>query len=297
MDGGGRIMQQMTQPVRRDPAPSRWGYRYQRLWLTPAFRRFVRVGLPTVCIAAFAGLYLIDEQRRENVNLAIADVRSSIETRPEFMVQLMAIDGVSEALNQDIRAAAPVDFPISSFDLDLVEMRNKITALPAVKDANLRVRPGGVLQVEVIPRVPTVIWREYDGLRLLDAEGEYVATLPTRAMRPDLPLVAGQGADAHIDEAQKLIAAAAPIADRLRGLVWMGGRRWDVVLDRDQRILLPTENPIAALERVIVLNQSQDMLARDVAVVDMRNMHRPTLRMNTLAVEELRMIKSIESGN
>lgn len=290
-------MQQIADTVRRDPAPSRWGYRYQRLWLTPSFRRFVRLGLPLCTVAAITGLYMMDEQRREGVNLAIADVRTSIETRPEFMVQLMAIDGVTEALNQDIRAAAPVDFPISSFDLDLDEMRGKIVALPAVKDANLRVRPGGVLQVEVTPREPIVIWREHDGLRLLDDEGAYVATLPTRAMRPDLPLVAGQGADAQIEQAQQLIRAAEPIAHRLRGLVWMGDRRWDVVLDRDQRILLPTDNPIAALERVIVLSQSQDMLARDVAVVDMRNMRRPTLRMNTQAVEELRIIKSIESGN
>ena len=27
---------------RRDPAPSRWGYRYQRLMLTPGFRRLLR---------------------------------------------------------------------------------------------------------------------------------------------------------------------------------------------------------------------------------------------------------------
>ncbi len=288
-------MQQVTQSVRRDPAPSRWGYRYQRLWLTPSFRRFVRVGLPICVVAAFAGLYFMDEGRRENVSLAIADVRSSIETRPEFMVKLMAIDGVSEVLNQDIRAAVPVDFPISSFDLDLEDMRQKVVSLPAVKEANLRVRPGGVLQIEVTPRVPLVIWREHDGLRLLDETGTYVATLPTRAMRPDLPLIAGQGADEQIASASALIKAAAPIGDRLRGLVWIGERRWDLVLDGDTRVLLPTENPVAALERVIVLNQTQDMLARDVAVVDMRNMQRPTLRMNTQAVEELRTIKSIET--
>ena len=28
---------------RRDPAPSRWGYRYQRLMLTPGFRKLVKV--------------------------------------------------------------------------------------------------------------------------------------------------------------------------------------------------------------------------------------------------------------
>lgn len=289
-------MQQVVQPTRRDPAPSKWGYRYQRLWLTPSFRRFIRVGMPLCLTAALVGLYALDEGRREAVNLAIADVRNSIETRPEFMVQLMSIHGVTPVMNQDIRAAVPVDLPISSFDLDLEDMRQKVVALPSVKEANLRIRPGGVLEIDVTPRVPVVIWREHDGLRLLDDAGAYVATLPTRAIRLDLPLIVGQGADDHIDQALDLIRAAAPISQRLRGLVWMGDRRWDIVLDREQRILLPAENPVAALERVIVLSQSQDMLERDVAIVDMRNVMRPTLRMNTQAVEELRTIKSIEIG-
>jgi len=33
-----------------DPAPSVLSYRMQRLWLTPIFRAFVRVGLPAVSI-------------------------------------------------------------------------------------------------------------------------------------------------------------------------------------------------------------------------------------------------------
>ena len=35
------------EPGKRDPAPSRWAYRMQRLWLTPVVRRMARVGLPT----------------------------------------------------------------------------------------------------------------------------------------------------------------------------------------------------------------------------------------------------------
>ena len=36
---------------RRDPAPSRWAYKMQRLWLTPAFRVFMRFGLPVLVVA------------------------------------------------------------------------------------------------------------------------------------------------------------------------------------------------------------------------------------------------------
>jgi cell division protein FtsQ len=138
-------------------------------------------------------------------------------------------------------------------------------------------------------------------LRLIDADGVQSGEIMARADRLDLPLIAGDGAEDNIAEALRLFAAAGPLIDRVRGLVRMGERRWDMVLEREQRILLPSENPVAALDRVIALNDAQDMLSRDVAVVDMRNTKRPTLRMNEEAAEALRRgnttISTNEAGN
>ena len=88
---------------------------------------------------------------------------------------------------------------------------------------------------------------------------------------PDLPLLAGAGAREHVREALALMDAALPLGDRLRGLVRVGARRWDLVLDRNQRIRLPEQGAMQALERVLALDQAQDLLARDLLFVDMRN--------------------------
>ena len=69
--------------------------------------------------------------------------------------------------------------------------------------------------------------------------------------------------------------------------VWIGDRRWDVVLDRDQRIMLPEDDPVTALQRVIALDSAQDMMARDLVVVDMRNPARPTVRLGVATTEFL----------
>jgi len=80
---------------------------------------------------------------------------------------------------------------------------------------------------------------------------------------------------------------------RLRGIVRMGARRWDVVLDRDQRILLPEDGALRALEQVIALENAPDVqvLSRDVARVDMRLPDRPTVRMNQEAIQEWWLIR------
>lgn len=271
---------------RPDPAPSRWSWRMQRLMLTPGIRLALRAGVPFCITLALGTWYLSDEARRGAIETAVAEARASIETRPEFMVNLMAVDGAKDELASYIRETLPLDFPVSSFDLDLDAMRAKVTEISAVKTASVRIRPGGVLQIDIEPRKAVALWRNEDGLALVDENGIYVAAATSRYARPDLPLIAGEGADKHVAEALDLIQAAAPLGERLRGLVRMGERRWDVVLDRDQRILLPSEEPQRALERVLALESAQDILTRDVARVDMRLARRPTVQMTNEAAEE-----------
>ncbi|MFD0980798.1 cell division protein FtsQ/DivIB [Tropicimonas aquimaris] len=292
-------MQSLTRPAetpRHDPAPSRWSYRMNRLWLTPAYRRVLRIGAPVLLIGAGVGWYLSDESRVNAITESWQETLRAIEERPEFMVKVMSVEGASEELAEAVREELALRLPISSFDLDLDAMRQRLVAFNAVADARLRVRPGGVLAVEIDERKPAVLWRHSQGLGLLDAEGEMVAGASSRGDWPDLPLVAGEGAELVIPEALSLIAAAAPIKDRMRGLVRIGERRWDVVLDRDQRIMLPEKNPVTALDRLLALDEGRKMLERDIAVVDFRNPRRPTVRMNRNAVIELRQTRDLEPG-
>ena len=281
---------------RLDPAPSRWSYRMQRLMLTPLYRNLLRIGLPFAIAFGSMTIYMSDDTRREAVVTSVTDLRDQFQSRPEFMVSLMAIDGDSTTVAEDIREILQLDFPVSSFDLELEAILTTIRDLPAVADARVRVRSGGILQVDVTERVPVVLWRTAEGLEVLDADGMITGPAASREEFATLPLIAGEGADKHVTEALDLVRAAGPLGARMRGLVRIGERRWDVVLDRDQRILLPEDAPVQALERVIALGQVHEMLERDLAVVDMRLSARPTIRMNPAAVEQWRELQATNAG-
>lgn len=282
--------------VKRDPAPSRIAYRLQRLWLTPVFRSLLRTGVPAFAVVAGAAIFASDEARVEMLTQKVTEIRRSIEERPEFMVNLLALDGASEEVAQDIREILPLDFPVSSFDLDLEAMRRTVMQLDAVMDAQLRIRSGGILDLAVTERVPVVVWRSRDAVELLDIEGHRVAPITTTEFSTDLPIVTGEGADKAVPEALRLLATAGVLGDRVRGLVRMGARRWDLVLTRDQRILLPEKQPEIALERVIAIDQARELLGRDIVQVDMRHATRPTVRLSEHAVTEMRRMKNIELG-
>ncbi|SPJ24381.1 cell division protein FtsQ/DivIB [Palleronia abyssalis] len=282
---------------RADPAPSRLAYRMHRLALTPAVRKGFTFGVPILALAVMAGLTFADPERRGAVTAWVDDIKAQIQSREEFMVRLMAVDGASETVSQAIRDTLKVGFPVSSFDLDLPAMQDTVTSLPAVKEASLRIRPGGILDIRVVEREPAFVWRNSDGLRLIDAAGHAVETAEARTDRADLPLLSGIGADAAAPEAVELIKAAAPILPRLRGLVRIGERRWDVVLSDGQKIRLPETRAVSALEQVLAVDEAQDLFARDVVLVDMRTPRRPTVRIAPQAATDLRQVKMTELGD
>ena len=281
-------------PLRRDPAPTYWAYKMQRLWLTPLFRVAFRVGLPAFAVAMVAGIVLMDQGRREAIAGGFAHLRDQFQARPEFRVGLMSIEGASPDLADAVRARLGVKLPASSFDLDLTALRAKAQEMDAVASADLSLRSGGVLQVVVKEREPMMIWRVApDRLEMLDATGHRVAALAARGDRPDLPLIAGQKANASAAEALALIDAAGPLLPRMRGLVRVGERRWDMVLDRDQRILLPQDKPVEALESLLALNTADDLLTRDISTIDLRVAARPAIRLAPNALTEARRARGL----
>ena len=286
--------QDKTDTQRRDPAPSRLAYKAHRLWLTPVFRAFLRVGLPVFAILMATGWYLSNPTNRYAIGEKLTNVKRSVQERPEFMVKLMAVEGATPVVDSAVRQILPIDFPISSFDLDLDRMRTEIMKLDVIEDADLRIRPGGVLEVALTERQPVILWRHSGVIDMLDASGHRVASLLDRAARSDLPLITGKGAADAVPEARAILDTAAPLRGELRGLIRVGERRWDVVLKSDQRIQLPSDNPVAALEQVIALHQAQDLFGRDLSVIDMRNPQRPTLRLGATAMHELRRLKGVQ---
>lgn len=281
---------------RRDPAPSRWAYRWQRLLLTPLYRKLLRVGLPVFVLTMAVGLYLSSEQRRATLTGGFAALREKIEQRPEFMVGTLDVQGASPQLAETIHRYLALPLPLSSFAIDLEAVRQKIETLDAVARVEVRVQPGGVLQATVTERVPVLVWRSAANVELLDETGHRVTLVHERADRADLPLIAGEGADVAAAEALAILAAAGPVLPRVRGLIRMGERRWDIVLDRGQRIMLPVEGPVPALERIIALDQAQDLLARDVIAIDLRLKDRPVLRLAPYAQAELRRARGMKTS-
>ena len=277
-------------PMRRrtshDPAPSRVAYRMQRFWLSPWLRWIVTTVMPVCLVVTAATLWVIQPAQQAKLAEVSGKMRAQVEARPEFQIRQMAITGASPVLADAIRERLGLTFPLSWFQIDTVAIHDNVAALDAVAEVRVTVELGGALHVDVREREPAILWRYAGAIEILDATGHRIAFLDSRDTRADLPLITGDGANAAVPEALSLFEAAKPIAARVRALTRQGERRWDVVLDRGQVIKLPEDEPRVALERVIAMQQTMDLLARDTPVVDVRSA-RMTVTVGNSAAEML----------
>ena len=291
MVGGGCIVRSLRQKVRGniDPAPSRIAYRIMRLMLIPRLRIIFTLGFPSLLIfCATLGLF-ININVWENISAIKKDLKLAFVERPEFMIKVASIDGSSDELANEIREILPLDFPVSYFDLDIKYLHKVVNEIPAVASAAIKISVGGVLQINVTEKSPAFIWRKDNVMSVIDETGSFIRIANSRVDYPKLPLVVGEAANLVVSEISSLMQANEYFKDHVRAFIRVGERRWDLILENNVRIMLPQREFLAAFDRLMLMNEAGSLLSGRLSNIDMRLVVRPTVRVDTVSVDPLRI--------
>ena len=280
---------------KRSPGPSKLVYRLSRLWKKRWVRRVALVIGPLAvlgplvwAVATAPSVQAFYAAKREAVAAAISE-------RPEFAIAGLRVSGASTGLARQIEEEVALAPGASSLKLDVAGLQTRIAALPAVRAAHVKLAADKMLDVSVDERIAEALWRDRAGtLWQVDREGVAIARVSARALHPDLPVVLGEGAPAVMAEALQVFRSAPDLQPRIRALVRVGQRRWNIVLDRGLSIFLPADEPTVALGRVMALQYGEELLDRGASVVDMRLADRPTVRMTPEATESYRLQQAAE---
>ncbi len=280
--------------ARKRPGPSKLSYRLSRAWAKPILRNAALVYLPLVALAIAGWRVAADDGWRGMIEARIVSVVEQIAARPEFAVRGVTVAGGGGDLQAQVRRALDIRPGMSSLKLDVEQLRLRVEALGAVETATVQFDPQGTLRVTVVERIAVVLFRRTDEvLVMLDKGGVEIGPAGRRAKHPELPVIRGPGAPDHVGEVIALLGGAPGIVPRLRALIRVGERRWDLVLDRDMVIKLPESGAVEALSRIMALHYGEELLDRDIAVIDMRLPERPALRMKPEAAETFQIRRAV----
>ena len=263
---------------KRDPAPSRLRYKFSRWMLSPLIKKAVVYGFPLVVFAVPILIYFQDQKNREQLEELALDLYRKVIERPEFMLNALSIEGASDNLNAEIREVLGLHFPVSSFDLDIADLRKRVLTLPPVEIAEARIKGGGILHIKVNEKTPALLLKEKIGFTVLSKQGEFIRSVSSREHFSGLPVIIGKGAENAAAQANAIFKEIYGKLDQVRGLVFVGQRRWNLIMASGQVVMLPEKNPEHAVQKIIILDEAEQILSRNISVFDLRLPSRITLR-------------------
>jgi len=204
-----------------------------------------------------------------------------------FAVEDIQIAGVAGARAEEVRAIVVPDGRQSILALDPNDVRARVESLDWVASAKVRRLWPQTMVIEVERRQAYARWQEDGEISVIDYNGERL--LAERAGdHPELPLVVGAGAGPAAEPLLIALEDLPQTRERLRALVRVGERRWNVELNSGTTIALPEEGAADALRQLERLQARHRLLDRPLAQIDMRAPGRVAVRVHPALAGGLR---------
>jgi len=127
-----------------------------------------------------------------------------------------------------------------------------------------------------------------DQFALLDEKG-YEIGLFQRDAFPDLPIITGEESAQNAANLIPLLHAEPTIYPLIAQSLFVGQRRWDVILKNGLRLKLPESDMGLALRRLALAQAEHDLFNRPIAAIDLRDQGRIVLEMKDGENEEFHL--------
>lgn len=216
---------------------------------------------------------------------ALGDEALALTRDAGFAVRDVVLIGHERTPREVLRRTLGVVEGVPILGVDAEAARLRVEQLPWVESAEVeRVLPHAVA-VRVVERRPLALWQHDGGFSVVDDTGRIVAGAePMRFTW--LPVVKGDGAPEGAPELLGMLRRGAGIADRITGLLFVSGRRWNVYLDHSVEIKLPEEGASEAWARLAEIARTRRLFDGSIVGIDLRFGDRMVLRPAVAEVRE-----------
>jgi len=243
--------------------PGRWKmlFRRHRRILRPAGWGVLGLVLVAVCVGLL--------RSGEGTLTTMRDRLGAATALFGFRVQNVTIEGRANTPEPLLRAALGITTGAPILGFSVAAARARVETLAWVEHATVERRLPRTIVVNLQERRPFAIWQSGGKLALIDRDGQVVADQNV-AQYGSLPLVVGPGAAAAAATLLDALSERPALQSHVTAAVRIGERRWNLRTDGGTDVMLPEGAEVAALDRLLALQQDHALLDRPLAAIDMR---------------------------
>ncbi len=243
-----------------------------------ALRRQRRLLRPAAWVGAAAGVVLVLAVmlHHAGVRNLSGDTLSMLRERlgaataaSGLRVTDVVVEGRANTPEPLLRAAIGVSKgdPILGFSLE--QTRARIETIPWVEKATVERRLPGMVVINLQERRPFAIWQSQGRHVLVDRSGQVVADQDVQQFG-HLPLIVGQGAPTAAADLLDALRERPALTEKVAASVRVGERRWNLRMNNGTDVMLPEGHEVAALDRLMQLQQQHAVLDRPLLAIDLR---------------------------
>ncbi|MBL4892969.1 MAG: FtsQ-type POTRA domain-containing protein [Rhizobiaceae bacterium] len=217
---------------------------------------------------------------------------ANVTSSAGFVVKHIKMRGATHVQLSDIREQLGGSLNIPLMDLNARDAREAITEISWVKESTVSKIYPDTLAIDIVEHTPFAIWQIEGVVKLISSDGTVLSGLAELSEYPEytrLPYIVGRGANVAAQKFFKIIGDYPSLSALSIAYVRVAGRRWDLTMTGGIKVMLPENGAADALDALYQLQGEQDILARDLEVVDMRLPDRFTIRLSQQSADERKL--------
>lgn len=184
-------------------------------------------------------------------------------------VREVLLAGRKNADRKDLLAATGIvtGAPILAVEPERIQARLERNAW--IKRALITRRLPDTILIEIEERRPFALWQRDGKLRLIDMDGTVITTHGLHRFA-HLPLIVGSAQPIKAKPVLATLAREPDLNTRVRALINVGERRWNVRFDNGIDVRLPEAELASAWQELAQLDRRHALLARGITAIDLR---------------------------
>lgn len=190
-----------------------------------------------------------------------------------YTVQDIYIEGRNRTPIEEIDKALALRKGDPILRFSIMEIRERLEKIESIKVAAVERALPGTIYVRVVEREPVAMWQHQGQMALVDDNGVVMTGLDV-APYQHLPLIVGDAAPQNVKELLAILASEPELSKKLASAIRVSDRRWNIRITSGEKgeveVRLPEINPVAAWKKLADLQTKEQVLDRDVKVIDLR---------------------------
>ena len=150
--------------------------------------------------------------------------------------------------------------------LDLHQINNRVLSVPGIKNSSTRQLPNGDLIIKTEPYNAVAMWTDGAMYYPLADDG---TKIDTPFDKPNENTIIFSGILPN--DLTGIISGVSAISEYIDYINMIENRRWNIHTKTGITIYLPEDNPTAAINKISLLNQTHQILSRNIEIIDMRD--------------------------